>query len=67
MPDESVTEAEALAIRRRRERAKADQESATADAREFVTRAVEQGVKETTLGRWLLVDRMTIRKWLGKR
>jgi hypothetical protein len=62
-----VSEAEALAIRRRRERAKADYDEATTEAKVFVARGVEQGVSEPTLARWMCVDRMTVRKWLGKR
>lgn len=60
-----ATEAEALAIRRRRERAKADHDAATAEAKAFVKRAVEQGVPQTVVAHWMLVDRMTVRKWLA--
>lgn len=48
-------------------RARASLATATEEAREIGTRALAEGHAEAAVARALGVDRMTVRKWAGKR
>jgi len=48
-------------------RARASLAKATEEAREAGLQALAEGERETVVARALGVDRMTVRKWAGKR
>lgn len=48
-------------------RARASLATATEEAREIGMRALAEGQAEAAVARTLGVDRMTVRKWAGKR
>lgn len=55
------------ALGRKREKARAEVARLFEQARVAAIEAVASGVPEADVARRLKVDRMTVRKWLGKR